>query len=205
MPAPTAALSRLRGSTWMPGVRRHRPRMTGCGAALTILRQPAVAEHIDHALLDRAGRRPPAASRCRAPPSAPAWCRHGRPRRCRRQASRTSRASARLHRWRSSRPPARRRPICPSRRAAKVAASCCCHLGQRQAFPLAIADLAQAVVDGVIVRRQLQRAAHQLHGHPGAAERACDERQRGRLRGRRARADRRGCRRRRPPACGRDR
>ena len=43
---------------------------------------------------------------------------------------------------------------------------------------MAVADLAQAVVDAVTASRQIQRAARELHGHAGAAERARDEWQR---------------------------
>ena len=49
-------------------------------------------------------------------------------------------------------------PHLSSRRAAKVAGSCALHLGQRQAFPLAIADLAQPVVERVIVRAAVPSA-----------------------------------------------
>ena len=67
-------------------------------AALTILLQPAVAEHIDRALLDRQVGGAFAASRSRAPPSAPARCRHGRPRRCRREAESYQSRIRALHR-----------------------------------------------------------------------------------------------------------
>ena len=43
---------------------------------------------------------------------------------------------------------------------------------------MTVPDLAQPIVDSVIIRRQFQRLTHQLHRQPGAAERTCDKRQR---------------------------
>ena len=51
------------------------------------------------------------------------------------------------------------------------------HFRQGRALPFAIADLAQPRIERVILDRQLQGLAHQLHGGAGAAERARDIRQ----------------------------
>ena len=118
--------------------------------------------------------------------------------------SNQSRIRKRAH-WHSSRPPARRRSICRRRARRRSRRHAACISGQRQTFPLAVTDLAQAVVDGVVGRRQIQRAAHQFHGRPRAAERACDERQAdagAAVARQQAAEDFAGMR---PPGCGRDR
>src|SRR4029077_19772125 len=48
------------------------------------------------------------------------------------------------------------------------------HLGDGLALPVAPADLAQAMFDGIAVGRQPERAAQQIHGHARATERARD-------------------------------
>src|ERR1700730_6598122 len=52
------------------------------------------------------------------------------------------------------------------------------HLRQRRAFPIAVSDLAQPIVDGGIAGRQFYGARHHFHLRTAAAERACDECQR---------------------------
>ena len=44
---------------------------------------------------------------------------------------------------------------------------------------MAVSDLAQPVVDRVLIRRQFQTAAHQFHGRAGADQGAGDEVERG--------------------------
>src|ERR1700733_9113236 len=46
---------------------------------------------------------------------------------------------------------------------------------QRRSLPLAVTDLAQAIVDCVARKRKLQNTAHQVHGLAGAAKRTGDE------------------------------
>src|ERR1700676_2156827 len=164
----TSYLEHARKKTWMPGTR---PGMTA--GPLTIFPQPALAEHVDRALLDgqvggAGGGLDPERH-------------HQRPRR----AAMGDRDGIHrepiipvphpdLHRgiafavWRSHRPFV---GLAPGKKLGVRGL----HLRQGRAFPTAVTDLAQPIVDRIIERRQPQDPAHQLHGRARAAKRACDE------------------------------
>src|SRR5260221_3402782 len=140
---------------------------------LTILRQSTVAEHIDRALLDqevgRALRRLEAERHHQRPRGAAMGDRDGVARQLM-----VPLGDPLLHRHIALAARRRHRPLRGLTPGKKLRVGRL-RLRQGRAFPSAITDLAQTLIDGVIAWPQFQGAAHQFHRRACAAERTGEE------------------------------
>src|ERR1700719_2172048 len=145
---------------------------------LTILRQPFIAEHINRAMLDREISGTFGGLKAERDHQRPRGAAMGDRDRVARQAPIPVRyPGLHLHVTLAAR--RRHGPLLDLAPREQIGVLRL-HLSQRRAFPLAVGDFTQAIVDGVGGKRELQGAAHQFHALPGATKRACNKRDRGR-------------------------